>query len=318
MKFFAAIASVFFVLALNPVQAQDTLPAFSVINRNGKVILSWVNNFPVVKQMSIQRSFDSTKGFKTILTLPDPTSVTNGFLDNNAPDAILFYKLYILLDSGKYVFSKSKRPEKKSMQEVVSRPAVTAANATTTTKNDSKPAAVNNPGNNTVTAPAQPVNVGPAVLNKPNDSAAKTGVSVKNEPLSTITTNPTPADEAPGKKYAVESAPLSTKKKSDGLKPDSSTLSARPEVVKPSSYIFTNADGNVTMVLPIEKTHEYSIKFFEDRGDMVFQISRIKEHIVILDKSNFMHSGWFRFELYENGILKEKNKIQIPKDPGMR
>ncbi|HEX5026646.1 MAG TPA: hypothetical protein VFV68_15305, partial [Agriterribacter sp.] len=84
-----AILSVFVLLSQN-IQAQDTLPNFTVVNRNGKIILSWVNHYPVIKQLSIQRSADSTKGFKTILTLPDPTSVTNGFLDNSAPDVTSF------------------------------------------------------------------------------------------------------------------------------------------------------------------------------------------------------------------------------------
>jgi len=33
-----------------------------------------------------------------------------------------------------------------------------------------------------------------------------------------------------------------------------------------------------------------------------------------LDKANFLHAGWFRFELYENGQLKEKHRFYIPKD----
>ena len=81
-----AIAFFTFILCSYTVRSQDTLPDFTVVNRNGKVILSWVNDFPVIKQLSIQRSPDSLKGFKTILTLPDPSSVNNGFLDNNAPD----------------------------------------------------------------------------------------------------------------------------------------------------------------------------------------------------------------------------------------
>ncbi len=90
--------------------AQDTLPEFTVKNRFGKIILSWVNAYPVIKQISIQRSIDSLKGYKTILTVPDPTSLTNGFLDIKAPDLQSYYKLYILLDNGKYLFSKARKP----------------------------------------------------------------------------------------------------------------------------------------------------------------------------------------------------------------
>lgn len=314
MKFFAAL--LFWLGAfLIDCNAQDTLPAFSVVNRNGKIILSWVNHFPVVKQMSIQRSFDSAKGFKTILTLPDPTSVTNGFLDNNAPDTTLFYKLYILLDSGKYMFSKVKRPEKKLAQVAAVKPPAPQTNdanpakdlprqvANTPTKpivNTNAPTATNAVPDKKLPGNTNPV---AAAVQKPADNKVEAPAPV--------------ADEPPSKKYAVETTQAAAKKRSDGLKSDSTTVT-KPEVYKPSSFIFTNTDGNVTMVLPAGKAPEFSIKFFEEKGEMVFEMKSIKENIVILDKSNFLHSGWFRFELYENGVLKEKNRILIPRDAGMR
>ncbi len=234
------------------VQAQDTLPSFTVANRNGRIILNWVNKFPVVKQLSIQRSSDSLKGFKTILTLPDPTAVTNGFLDNNAPDTVLFYKLYILLDSGKYVFSKSKRPEKKAMQPV----------AVTPGTGDGKPQGR--------------------------------------------------GDEA--RKFNVSAANVSDRQRSGNWTGDTVTQVIAPvEIIKPSSFVFTGTDGNVTIVLPKDKFQQFSIRFFDPEGDPAFAINTIKEHIIIVDKSNFMRSGTFRFELYENGVVKEENKVQIPR-----
>ncbi|MGN6495518.1 MAG: hypothetical protein ACTHLE_26250 [Agriterribacter sp.] len=281
---------VFFVALLltdYSANAQDTLPAFTVVNRNGKVILSWVNNFPVIKQMSIQRSADSLKGFKTILTLPDPTSVTNGFLDNNAPDTVSFYKLYILLDSGKYLFSKSQRPQKPPPPVVKATPAAAnnAASAENTTKSKEQ-----------------------------TQSDNRTMPVAKNQPAEALTA----ANDASSKTYERESIKPIIKRRSDGLKTDTVTQMAKVEVYKPSSFIFTNSDGNVTIVLPAGKQNQFRIKFFDEDGSDLFQLNSIREQIVILDKSNFMHSGWFRFELYEKDVLKEKNKILIPKDPGIR
>ncbi|MGN6436681.1 MAG: hypothetical protein ACTHMM_09105 [Agriterribacter sp.] len=283
---------VFFVALLltdYSANAQDTLPAFTVVNRNGKVILSWVNNFPVIKQMSIQRSADSLKGFKTILTLPDPTSVTNGFLDNNAPDTVSFYKLYILLDSGKYLFSKSQRPQKPAP------PVVKAA-----------PAAANNAAN----ANAENTTKSKEQTQSDNRSTPVT----KNQPAEALVA----ANETSSKTYERESIKTNIKRRSDGLKTDTVTQMTKVEVYKPSSFIFTNSDGNVTIVLPAGKQNQFRIKFFDEDGSDLFQLNSIREQIVILDKSNFMHSGWFRFELYEKDVLKEKNKILIPRDPGMR
>jgi len=102
--------------------AQDTLPKFSLINAgNNRVIIGWVNGLPNVKQISIQRSFDSLAGFTSILTVADPTTVQNGYLDAKAPNDHMFYRLFIMLDKGNYIFSKAKRPVKDSTQHLTTR-----------------------------------------------------------------------------------------------------------------------------------------------------------------------------------------------------
>ncbi|HSC36537.1 MAG TPA: hypothetical protein VLD19_01650, partial [Chitinophagaceae bacterium] len=80
--------------------AQDTLPKFTLVNKgNGRIIISWTSPYKSsVHQLSIQRSFDSTRNFKTILTLPDPTVPQNGYVDTKAPTEHMFYRLFILLD----------------------------------------------------------------------------------------------------------------------------------------------------------------------------------------------------------------------------
>src|SRR5689334_12415066 len=86
--------------------AQDTLPRFSIVNRGkDRIIISWTNPYgQQIKQLSIQRSFDSLRNFKTILTVPDPTVPQNGYVDTKATNDHMFYRLYILLDSGRYSF----------------------------------------------------------------------------------------------------------------------------------------------------------------------------------------------------------------------
>lgn len=289
MKVFLRVIVLLHILSIGfAVQAQDTLPDFAVKNINGKVILSWVNNFPVIKQISIQRSADSVKGFKTILTLPDASSVTNGFLDNNAPNIYSFYKLYILLDSGKYIFSKSKKPVKSLPS---ADPAVNAS---------APPGAQQ----------SKEENKGAASLIKPEAKESLAKAEIKPQPENV------PA-ELPSKQYSKENAIVSVKKRSDGLKADTTSVK-RAEIFTPSGFIYTNPDGNVTIVLPLGKSNIFNIKFYDETGNFLFQINNIKEHLFILDKSNFMRSGWFKFEIYEDGILKEKNKILIPKNPAIR
>src|SRR5579871_4818073 len=90
--------------------AQETLPKFSAsLKPNEKVVISWKNSYKTVAQISIQRSTDSLKNFTSLLTVPDPSVSENGFVDAKAPNTHMFYRLFIVLDSGKYLFTKSKR-----------------------------------------------------------------------------------------------------------------------------------------------------------------------------------------------------------------
>ncbi len=81
-----------------------------------------------------------------------------------------------------------------------------------------------------------------------------------------------------------------------------------------SRYIFTGRDNNVIIDLPDAASSKYSVKFFDENDKAVFEISKVTEPYLIIEKVNFLHSGWFYFKLYENGIIKEKNQFYIPKE----
>lgn len=81
-----------------------------------------------------------------------------------------------------------------------------------------------------------------------------------------------------------------------------------------SKYIYTGKDNNVIIDLPDAGTSKYSIKFFDDNDKKVFEISKVTEPYLIIEKMNFLHSGWFYFKLYENGIIKERHDFYIPKE----
>lgn len=98
-------------------QAQDTLPKFSLINAGGnRIIIGWVNKFENVKQISIQRSYDSLTNYKSILTVADPELPQNGFLDAKAPNDHMFYRLYIMMEKGMFLFSEAKRPVRDTLR----------------------------------------------------------------------------------------------------------------------------------------------------------------------------------------------------------
>lgn len=57
-----------------------------------------------------------------------------------------------------------------------------------------------------------------------------------------------------------------------------------------------------------------SIKFFEEDDTPIFEISKINYSYLIMEKVNFLHTGWFRFNLYDDNILVEKSKFLIQKE----
>jgi hypothetical protein len=236
--------------------AQDTLPQFSLRNvGKNRIVIEWVNKFENVKQISIQRSIDSLKNFKTILTVSDPSLPANGFMDTKAPFGQVFYRLYIMMDKGMFLFSNTKRPVMDTMQRV----SVTMA-----------PDSIFMPRGNNIngvismdnTNLIQPINV--------DGSAVGPNVSVTNKP--------------------------------------------KAEVWVPSKHVYTQKDGLVRITLPDDSDKKYHIKFFTLRDEFLFELKDLKEKTFTINKANFYQSGWFKFELYENDELKEKNRFYLPRE----
>ena len=220
--------------------AQDTLPKFSVKNvGSNRIVIGWVNTFETVRQISIQRSFDSLKNFKTILTVADPTIPENGYVDTKASSDRMFYRLYIMLDKGAFLFSDAKRPKFDSV------------------------------------------------------------VLVKKDPVKT---------DLPGLVVPV------IIKDSILIGPVNNNNRPKAEIYVPSKRVYTFKDGYVRIVLPEGAEKKYNIKFLSMENELLFELKDVKEKDFKIDKSNFYHSGWFKFELYENGELLEKNKFYLPKE----
>lgn len=91
------------------------------------------------------------------------------------------------------------------------------------------------------------------------------------------------------------------------------TVAPVPGAAPKSQRIFMGKD-DVVLDLPYAGTKKYIVKFFDDNNKMIFQLTNLKEQYLILDKVNFVRSGNYSFEIYEDGIMIEKNFVIIPKD----
>jgi len=246
------------LLLIQTLQGQDTLPKFTLLNAgNNRIIIGWTNKFQDIRQISIQRSADSSTGYKTILTVPDPTTPQNGYVDTRAPHERMFYRLYIQLDKGVFMFSAAKRPMKDTSRIHVP------------------------PSDISITYP-DTIRMGDTFI-----VAKPFGVKL---------------DRFPG----TDSVATPNVNKNNRPQPNAFT---------PSLYVYTYKDGYVRVSLPDEeKLKKYSIKFYDDSGNFLFELKDMKEKEFKIDKANFYHAGWFRFELYEDGKLLEKHKFQLDKD----
>ena len=93
------------------------------------------------------------------------------------------------------------------------------------------------------------------------------------------------------------------------------TVDNNTEIITyPSRRIYTGKDNNIIINLPDATIKKYSVKFFNETENLIFEFNKIQESYLIIERVNFIHSGWFYFDVYENGKLIEKNKFFVPKD----
>lgn len=302
MRKLAALLILLICTLFTTSHAQEVLPNFTVVTKgNKKVIISWTNNYSVVKQISIQRSKDSTRGFTSILSVADPTAQQNGIVDAKAPDEKQFYRLFIVQDSGKFVFSKSKRPILDTSKVVVNKPQQNTDNAPRviiTEKVTPKQA-------EEIKEKLQPV---PEPVVKAPEPEKFFFVKKRDTLIATIN-----AKEI--KKFRDS---VITKTKDTIAFAGGDTILLKPfvpkEIFKPSKFVYTEKDGNIRVNVPGAPQRHYSIKFFDEKSEFLFDVTEVKEPVVLIDKVNFLRSGWYKFELYEDGKLKEKHKFFVPKD----
>ncbi len=81
-----------------------------------------------------------------------------------------------------------------------------------------------------------------------------------------------------------------------------------------SRFVYAARDNNIVLDLPDFIPNKYVVKFFEEDTKLLFELIKLTEGYLIIEKVNFLHAGWFYFEIYDDGKLLEKNKIFIPKD----
>ena len=257
---------------------QNVLPNITVKNLNGKIVVSWLNEYKKpIQNILIQRSFDSLKNYATIGTVLNPQNTENGYPDVNPPYKKMYYRISIFFEGGDYVIGPASRPIKEL--QVLENLDITSV-----------PEPEKLPIDSTEIKGIDSVNLKKnkeAERNLKNKDSVKLNKNIKN-----------PDVKIP---ISIDSLKIIVPKKII-------------ETAYPSQTIFIGKQNAVVIHLPEATIKKYHIKFFDENNKMIIELKKITDDYLYLDKSNFFHAGWFHFEIYENGELFEKNKFYISKD----
>jgi hypothetical protein len=266
-----------FLMFAKNTSAQAVLPNITVKNNSNKIIISWKNDYKLpIANINIQRSFDSLKNYTTVGTVLNPQAIENGFGDNKPSYNRMYYRLFIAFEGGTYVFSNISRPE----------------------KNKYKPIDIiirNDNDNDTVKIQSQ---------ENPIKEVDNTFIYEPNEPKL--------YRDSAGVKVLINKHKVDVGK----IQPKTNIPEIKtPKIISyPSNRIFTAKNNAVIIDLPDADTKKYSVKFYTEADEFLFELNKIASKYLIIEKVNFERSGWYHFEIFENGISIEKNKFFVPKD----
>lgn len=102
-----------FVFLSTFIYAQESLPKITVSSYNGKVVVSWLNDYEkTVTDIFIQRSFDSVRNFTTIGSVLIPRNKENGYPDNTPPYDHMYYRVSIVFEDGSYALGPAIKPSR--------------------------------------------------------------------------------------------------------------------------------------------------------------------------------------------------------------
>ena len=295
---------------------KDTLPDFSVWNVGGTIHISWHNPFKNTIQINIQRSKESNKSFITIHSTPDASAKYYKYTDKTAPNDSCYYRVFILFEASNYQFSKVLRPVKSDQLPDNKEPLINQ-------KKDQPILVVPIPS----TKPAETLKKD-SIVSKPITTSVKVEKTEKVSNDNKLKTDPIPTNNKPITKEIVDRKDIQLiLQKHQNIPRLSFSQNAiiknnftAPPIIqtqkswKPSPYIFTGDDGNILIQLPDASAKKYSVTFLKEEGRTLFKIPAIQKTSVTIDKSSFLKSGWYYFELRENNKVIERNKFLVTKD----
>jgi hypothetical protein len=282
--------SIFFLISF-AAKSQDTLPKFTVQSKgNGRVVVSWSNPYPNLIQLAVQRSYDSLKRFGSVYSTTSPELPVNGFSDKIPEGVRVYYRIFYVMEGGAYYFTQSKQPA--------------ASDDIAVTKTDSRREVL-----------ADELQL---IAEAKTKTELERELEDPNKPLYLKESDTTDYKILLLKDFRSYRDSIISKTKDTLVQIGTDTLYIRvydpPFAESTSQYVFINKDGYIVIKLDDADKKKYQVTVLEENETPLIDIKQVKEPLLILDKSNFYKGGWYKFTLKENGRIKEKGKVFLPRD----
>lgn len=261
------------IVGTSAMAQQLPLPDFTLKKgANNQMIIEWVNQVGKnLTELTVQRSNDSVRYFRSIYSPPNPAIAKGTYTDAKAPAGINYYRIFYTFAGGAYYFTKAQKL------------AYGFESADLMSKIDT----------------AQVVKV-----NGDIDPTEMPGSRFRNFRDSII-------NETADSLFYVEKNEVLYKKSGQGNVQSVSAAAYIPM----GDYVFTDvATGNLTIKLPPYQLSSYSMIIYDTDGRKpLFKIRHFSDDELILDKGSFINTGWYNYDLFQDGKLKQQGRFLVSK-----
>ena len=296
--------------------AQPSLPDFTGNVDKGVIVLSWKCQYNGVKSITVLRSADGLTNYSVIGNVENLEKGMQVFVDGHPAPGKNCYKLGIIFTSGLKWSSNSycrniEKSELESSSKLPSNDSIQKLIVTQDIPENKRPGTANPAWQKNST-----LNAGEDTGSsyEPMESARKyPPAKPADPPKVTVTFRDDTAHTNKNATAQSDIQPNGGKKIILSFEEPDETSS---HLVR-SRFLSTDAiTGHIIMNLPDDvASHHYSIKFFDDKNNMITEVPRINVPKVIIDKRNFQRRGTYKFKLHRDGIELETGYISIIPNP---
>ena len=273
--------------------AQPTLPDIAVKNEKGSIVLSWNCQYDKLKSIRIRRSADIASGFSVIGELFNQQKGVQSFTDTVPLHGDSYYKLQITFSSGLTWSTNCVQVN------VEGKPDVKGAQVDT----------------NMRSAELKRVSISDPAPGKLNDNAFKP--DTRQKPTQSVKPIAPPAlisyrDTTAAAVTATTFAPIPKPKVRLRYTDAKDTING-PDLFMESKYVTIDpATGFVLIILPDNASlHHYSLRIFDDRNKMIWQIPMLRQPRTLMDTCNFQKKGVYSFILKKDQFEVDRGNFVI-------